>query len=90
MLKEIYYDSALSPDSGFSPSDVKHVFSNLLAIVNFEATFVDLLSNAIQGDDGLTQGTIGLVFKDMVRRKTKKKRGGYIQFEIHHCYNCFF
>ncbi|CAO3591430.1 unnamed protein product [Absidia cylindrospora] len=69
VLKEIYYEPSLSsPDSGFSPSDVKHVFSNLLAIVDFEAVFVDLLSNAIQIDDGFSQGTVGMVFKDMMQQ----------------------
>ncbi|KAI8341098.1 hypothetical protein BC941DRAFT_200824 [Chlamydoabsidia padenii] len=65
VLKEIYYDPALEPDSGLSLSDVKHVFSNLLAIVDLESTFVDLLSRA---DEDSTTNTIGMAFRTMMQQ----------------------
>ncbi|KAI8096585.1 uncharacterized protein BX664DRAFT_61881 [Halteromyces radiatus] len=73
VLKEVYYDQALLPDSGFSPSDVKHVYSNLLAIVDFEVIFVDRLSSATSGDGGSC--TLGSAFLDMVRLQRQLKKG---------------
>jgi hypothetical protein len=72
VLKDVYYDPALQPDSGLSLSDVKHVFSNLLAIVDLESTFVDLLSRAIQGKEATATDTIGMVFRTMVRNANTK------------------
>lgn len=72
VLKEVYYDPALQPDSGLSLSDVKHVFSNLLAIIDLESDFVDLLSMAIQGRESTTTDTIGMVFRTMVIDQTQR------------------
>jgi hypothetical protein len=60
LLKEIYYDQATSC---LTKSNVRHLFSNLLDIVEFEKTFVSLL------EDSSEQDSVGTAFREMVRKK---------------------
>ncbi|KAL9556408.1 hypothetical protein MBANPS3_001898 [Mucor bainieri] len=48
LLKSIYYDGALN--AGLSKADVRHLFSNLTEIVEFEKTFVTLLEHSCEQD----------------------------------------
>ncbi|PHZ17252.1 uncharacterized protein RHIMIDRAFT_253498 [Rhizopus microsporus ATCC 52813] len=58
LLKEIYYDQAVEC---LSRSDVRHLFSNLLDIVEFEKSFVVLLEHSYEQD------TIGTAFRESMR-----------------------
>lgn len=58
LLKEIYYDQATSC---LSKSDVRHLFSNLQDIVDFERTFVTLLDHSCEQD------SVGTAFRESMR-----------------------
>lgn len=58
LLKEIYYDQATTC---FTKSNVRHLFSNLLDIIEFENTFVTLLENSYEQD------SIGTAFRESMR-----------------------
>ncbi|CAO3646600.1 unnamed protein product [Cunninghamella echinulata] len=81
VLKEVYYDQANllllqnedrhhHQQQPFSSSDIKIIFSNLLAIIEFETTFVDLLKDAIslQQDKNGQFLSIGMVFRKMMQQ----------------------
>lgn len=57
LLKEIYYDQATQC---LTKSNVRHLFSNLLDIVEFEKTFVALLDRSCEQD------SVGTAFREMV------------------------
>ncbi|KAI9476403.1 MAG: hypothetical protein EXX96DRAFT_298356 [Benjaminiella poitrasii] len=59
LLKDIYYDGASKSDL-FSKSDMRHLFSNLLDIVEFERTFVALLETSCEHD------SVGSSFREMM------------------------
>lgn len=56
LLKSIYYDGALN--AGLSKPDVRHLFSNLNDIVEFEKTFVILLEHSCEQD------SVGTCFRE--------------------------
>lgn len=58
LLKSIYYDGAVN--AGLSKADVRHLFSNLTDIVEFEKTFVTLLEHSCQQD------SVGTSFRETV------------------------
>lgn len=58
LLKEIYYDQAISC---FTKSNVRHLFSNLLDIIAFEKTFVAVLENSCEQD------CVGTAFRESMR-----------------------
>ncbi|KAI8083657.1 hypothetical protein BDF21DRAFT_416390 [Thamnidium elegans] len=58
LLKEIYYDQATHC---FSKSNVRHLFSNLPDIVDFERTFVTLLDHSCEQD------SVGTAFRESMR-----------------------
>ncbi|KAI7905911.1 uncharacterized protein BX663DRAFT_245286 [Cokeromyces recurvatus] len=60
LLKDIYYDGACKAGV-FSKSDMRHLFSNLINIVEFEKTFVTLLETSCEQD------SIGSSFSEMVK-----------------------
>jgi hypothetical protein len=60
LLKMIYYDEAYN--AGFSKSDIRHLFSNLIDIVEFEKTFVTLLEHSCEQD------SVGTCFREMVHQ----------------------
>ncbi|KAI9305164.1 hypothetical protein BJ944DRAFT_73012 [Cunninghamella echinulata] len=80
VLKEVYYDQANllllqnedrhHQQQPFSSSDIKIIFSNLLAIIEFETIFVDLLKDAIslQQDKNGQFLSIGMVFRNMMQQ----------------------
>ncbi|KAL0144724.1 hypothetical protein V8B55DRAFT_1455283 [Mucor lusitanicus] len=59
LLKSIYYDGALN--AGLSKADVRHLFSNLTEIVEFEKTFVTLLEHSCEQD------SVGTSFRETMR-----------------------
>lgn len=58
LLKSIYYDGAMN--AGLSKADVRHLFSNLTEIVEFEKTFVTLLEHSYEQD------SVGSSFRETV------------------------
>jgi RhoGEF domain len=52
LLKEVYYDGALSESSPIDKADVKQLFSNLPTIVDFETEFLALLESSCNSDGG--------------------------------------
>jgi archaellum biogenesis ATPase FlaH len=58
LLKEIYFDQA---NTCLTKSNVRHLFSNLLEIVDFEKSFVTLLEHSFEQD------SIGTAFRETVR-----------------------
>ncbi|KAI8643910.1 hypothetical protein BD408DRAFT_414084 [Parasitella parasitica] len=59
LLKYIYYDGALN--AGFSKMDMRHLFSNLTEIVEFEKTFVTVLEHSCEQD------SVGASFRETMR-----------------------
>lgn len=59
LLKKIYYDGACL-HAVFSKSDIRHLFSNLIDIVEFEKTFVSLLEHSCEQD------SVGTCFREIV------------------------
>ncbi|CAO0799422.1 unnamed protein product [Mucor circinelloides] len=59
LLKSIYYDGAMN--AGLSKADVRHLFSNLTEIVEFEKTFVTLLEHSYEQD------SVGSSFRETMR-----------------------
>lgn len=58
LLKSIYYDGALN--AGLSKTDIRHLFSNLNDIVEFEKTFVTILEHSCEQD------SVGTSFRETV------------------------
>ncbi|GAN04312.1 hypothetical protein MAM1_0060c03772 [Mucor ambiguus] len=59
LLKSIYYDGAMN--AGLSKAEVRHLFSNLTEIVEFEKTFVTLLEHSCEQD------SVGTSFRETMR-----------------------
>lgn len=59
LLKEIYYDGA--HHAGLTKLDIRHLFSNLIEIVEFEHTFVALLESSCEQD------SVGTAFRETVK-----------------------
>lgn len=58
LLKSIYYDGALN--AGLSKTNIRHLFSNLNDIVEFEKSFVTLLEHSCEQD------SVGTSFRETV------------------------
>lgn len=65
LLKEVFYDRAQAPGSPLSRTDVKTLFSNLLDIIELEASFVEALEIATENRDDESI-TIGAAFRQFV------------------------